>query len=111
VVTGEFSGAASKSCDGYIHEKGPVLMPTSRQKFRIKDMSKTAVRLEIFGVPNTPWQIEVQNLEGKILVKRGVLLDDDGRSTISLPGKRRITRIFLFPTRPSVLYEAIVWGR
>ena len=74
-------------------------------------MTLEPVQLELFGVPGTPWQVEGQNLEGKVLFNRIVALDDDGRGVLLLPSGRNLARLFFTPTRPSALREAVVWGR
>jgi membrane dipeptidase len=111
VVLGDFDGAPIQSCDHYLLRSGPVLPPASRQKLRLREMDRIPDRLEVFGEPGTPWQVEAQNLEGKVLVRRVVALDDKGHGTLPLPAKRNLARIFLSPTRPSALREAVVWGR
>ncbi|NLN62623.1 MAG: hypothetical protein GX146_07050 [Myxococcales bacterium] len=110
-ATGEYTGALPQACDHYLRTPGPVLQPSARHRFRISDMTRTPIKLELFGVPKTPWQIEGQNLEGKVLIRRSVLLDDDGHGEIPMPSNQKLTRFFLFPTRPSHLDEAVLWGR
>ncbi len=110
-VTGGMSGRVSRACDGYLLKTGPMLEAATRLKLRIQDMQRTPVRVEIFGEANTPWQVEAQNLEGKVLMRRGVALDRDGRGVLPLPEGRNLVRVFLSPTRPSILWEAVLWGR
>ena len=109
-VTGEREGLAAAACDGYIHRAGTRLTPASRHRVRIKDVVSLPVALEVFGEPGDPWQVEGQNLQGKILFHRFVQLDDAGTGTMSLPQNRRLTRLFLSPTRSSELKEAVIWG-
>ena len=111
LMSGEFSGSPLASCDTALLVDGPTLGPSARQRFRLKEMNRTPVLLEVFGVPGTPWQVEAQDLDGEILLKRGVLLDNSGRGSIPLPGAEKLTRVFLSPTRPSILREAVIWGR
>jgi membrane dipeptidase len=110
VVIGEYEGTASLACNKYLLDKGPVLPPQSRHKARIRDMTRRPARLELFGEPRTPWQVEGQNLEGKTLFNRIVALDEAGRGRLSLPSDRNLTRIFCSPTRTSTLSEIVVWG-
>ena len=109
-VIGDVSGIVLKSCDSRVLEDGPAFAAGSRQKFRIRDMSRKPVKLEVFGVADTPWQVEAQDLSGKILVKRVIRLDENGMGQIPLPGNRNLTRLFLNPARPSTLREVVVWG-
>ncbi len=110
-IVGEFEGPLSLSCNGYLLEKGTTLPPGSRQKFRLRDMTQSPVRLELFGEAGTPWQVEGQNLKGKVLFTRIVALDQNGNGVLPLPSKRNLTRLFCSPTRPSSLREAVVWGQ
>jgi hypothetical protein len=110
-AVGEYSGVLSQSCDHYLLTPGPTLEATTRQRFRVADIVRKPQKLEIFGVPGTPWQVEAQNLEGKVIVHRSVLLDHQGHGEVSMPANQNLTRFFLFPTRPSRLSEAILWGR
>jgi len=111
VVIGEFEGTPVQTCDRYLLRSGPNLPPASQQKLRLREMGRRPDRLELFGEPGTPWQVEAQNLAGKVLVRRVIMLDDSGRGSLPLPAKRNLARIFLSPTRPSALREAVVWGR
>jgi hypothetical protein len=111
VVSGEFDGAPLQTCDRLLLRAGPTLQAASRQKLRLREMDRMPARLELFGEPGTPWQVEAQNLDGKVLLHRVVALDQTGSGTLPLPAKRNLTRIFLSPTRPSALREAVVWGR
>jgi membrane dipeptidase len=110
VVIGDYEGVATLACNRYLMDKGPVLPPQSRHKVRIRDMKRRPVKLELFGEPRTPWQVEAQNLEGKTLFNRIVALDEEGRGTLSLPSGRNLTRLFCSPTRTSQLHEIVVWG-
>ncbi len=109
-VIGEYDGYPGLVCDKQLLDRGPTLPPASRQKIRLKDTKLSPVRLELFGEPGTPWQIEGQNLAGKVLFTRVVALDGKGRGQISLPARRNLIRIFCSPTRSSHLREAVVWG-
>jgi len=111
VVSGEYDGTPVQSCDRYLLRSGPLLPPASQQKLRLREMDRLPERLEVFGEPGTPWQVEAQDLAGKVLVRRVVALDDKGRGALPLPARRNLARIFLSPTRPSALREAVVWGR
>jgi len=110
-VSGEFSGELATACDGAVLAAGPKLAASSAQRLRLKDARLTPVKLELFGEPGTPWQIEAQDLSGKVLVRRIVALDGAGRGELPLPEKRNLARLFVSPTRASVLNEAVVWGR
>ncbi|MDJ0765570.1 MAG: membrane dipeptidase [Myxococcota bacterium] len=110
-ITGEYEGLSTGACNGFIIDSGPTLVPTSRIRLRIKDMTLSPVQLEIFGEPSTPWQIEGQNLSGRILFTRVVALDNSGRGLLPLPANRNLTRLFCSPTRTSSLKEAVVWGK
>ncbi|MCP4599105.1 MAG: amidohydrolase family protein [Proteobacteria bacterium] len=110
VVIEEFEGSPSLACNGYLLDRGPTLPPTSRQRIRIRDMTLNPIRLELFGEPGTPWQVEGQNLEGRVLFTRIVALDNQGKGVLSLPSGRNLTRLFCSPTRLSFLREAVVWG-
>ncbi len=110
-VIGEFEGSPALACNRYLLDRGPTLPPTSRQKIRLRDMSSQTVRLELFGDVGTPWQVEGQNLAGKVLFTRIVALDENGRGELSLPSGRNLTRLFCSPTRTSSLREVVVWGR
>jgi hypothetical protein len=109
-VIGEFSGSLAVSCDRYLRDSGAVIPPASKLKVRIRDMAMTPVTLELFGEPDVPWQVEGQNLEGKILFHRFVKLDGIGVGSMSLPQNRNLTRMFFSPTRASALREVVVWG-
>ena len=109
-LIGDVKGIALKSCDTRVLEEGPSFSPASRQKFRLRDMTRKPRMLEVFGVPDTPWQVEAQDLSGKSLVKRVVRLNENGVGQIPLPGNRNLTRLFLSPARPSTLREVVVWG-
>ncbi len=110
VVIGDYGGVATLACNRYLMDNGPALPPQSRHKTRIRDMKRRPVKLELFGEPRTPWQVEGQNLEGKTLFNRIVALDEQGRGSLSLPSSRNLTRIFCSPTRSSRLHEIVVWG-
>ena len=110
-VTGESDGLLSSACDHFVVRGGVTLPPSSRQRVRLKDVVSIPGALEIFGEPDVPWQVEGQNLAGKILFHRFVQLDGRGRGTMTLPENRNLTRLFLSPTRKSELREAVVWGR
>lgn len=110
-VVGEVKGPPLASCDHVLLKKELFIRPGSRQKIRLRDMGRTPVMLEIFGVPDTPWQVEAQDLSGEVLVKRGVRLDEHGVGQVPLPGNKNLTRLFLNPTRPSALREAVIWGK
>ena len=109
-LIGDVKGIALKSCDTRVLEEGPSFSAASRQKFRLRDMSRKPRMLEVFGVPDTPWQVEAQDLSGRILVKRVVRLNENGVGQIPLPGNKNLTRLFLNPARPSILREVVVWG-
>jgi membrane dipeptidase len=111
VVIGEVIGNPLQSCDRLVVEGGPTIPAATRQKLRVREMGRTPTQLELFGEPGTPWQVEAQNLDGKVLIRRVVALGDDGQGVLPLPAGRGLTRIFLSPTRSSVLREAVVWGR
>ena len=98
------------SCDRYLRNPGAVIPPASKLKVRVRDMAMTPVTLELFGEPDVPWQVEGQNLEGKILFHRFVKLDETGVGSMSLPQNRNLTRMFFSPTRASALREVAVWG-
>jgi hypothetical protein len=110
-VIGEFDGSLAISCDRYLRKPGALIPPASKLKVRIRDMAMTPVTLELFGEPEVPWQVEGQNLEGKILFHRFVKLDHTGNGSMSLPQDRNLTRMFFSPTRASALREVVVWGR
>ena len=110
-VIGEHTGVAVKSCDGFLLEQGPTLGAAVRLRLRLSDLRTTPARIEIFGDPGTPWQVEAQDLSGKVLMRRGVALDVDGRGSLPLPKGRNLTRVFLSPTRESSLREVVLWGR
>ncbi|MBN2343448.1 MAG: membrane dipeptidase [Deltaproteobacteria bacterium] len=109
-IIGEAKGVPASSCDHRVLEDGVALRPGNRQKIRLRDMTRTPVMLEVFGVPNTPWQVEAQSLNGDTLIKRGLLLDENGVGQLPLPENENLTRIFLNPTRPSTLREVVIWG-
>jgi membrane dipeptidase len=111
VVIGAADGLPLQTCDRFLLRSGPVLPAASQQKLRIRQMDRVPARIELFGEPGTPWQLEAQNLDGKVLLHRVVALDAEGRGSLPLPAKRNLARIFLSPTRPSALREAVVWGR
>lgn len=108
---GEIEGVPVAVCDHDLLGDGPRLPPESRIRLRLQDMRRTPSRVEIFGEPGTPWQVEAQDLDGKVLVLRGVALDERGRGSLPMPAGRNLARIFLSPTRESVLREAVLWGR
>ncbi len=110
-VVGESEGSAGLACNGLVLDQGARLAPSSRQKIRVRDMARAPVRLELFGEAGTPWQIEGQNLNGRVLLNRVIVLDDRGRGILPLPSGRNLTRLFCSPTRPSALNEIVVWGR
>jgi len=110
-VIGESEGAALRACDGYVVAPGPTLGPATRQRLRLVEVARTPVKVEIFGEAGTPWQVEAQDLGGKVLMRRVVALDRDGVGSLPLPSERGLVRVFLSPTRRSVLREAVVWGR
>jgi hypothetical protein len=110
-ISGESSGVPGAVCDHFVLRQGVTLPPTSRQRIRLKDVVSVPKTLEIFGEPDVPWQVEGQNLAGKILFHRFVQLDGRGVGTMSLPQNRGLTRLFLSPTRKSELKETVVWGR
>jgi membrane dipeptidase len=110
-VIGEFKGSPAVACDSYLLKNGAELPALSKQRIRLKDVKSTPVKFEIFGEPDTLWQVEGQNLEGKVLLNRIVQLDARGRGVLSMPGKRNLTRLFCSPTRMSTLREVVVWGR
>lgn len=110
-VMGDSTGAALRACDGRLTGSDFTLGAATRQRFRLQDMRFEPVRIEIFGEPGTPWQVEAQNLEGKVLVRRGVALDEKGLGSLPLPSGRNLTRVFVSPTRESNLREAVIWGR
>jgi microsomal dipeptidase-like Zn-dependent dipeptidase len=110
-VQGEFAGALEGACDGYVLAAGPKLAASSSLRLRIEDVRLVPERLELFGEPGTPWQIEAQDLDGTVLIRRIVALGPDGRGELPLPEKRNLTRLFVSPTRASILFEAVVWGR
>jgi microsomal dipeptidase-like Zn-dependent dipeptidase len=110
-ASGDFSGDLKTACDGYVLDGGAKLAASSVQRLRLKEMTFAPTALEIFGEPGTPWQIEGQALDGKVLFRRIVALGEGGRGEMSLPENRNLTRIFLSPTRASTLREAVVWGR
>ncbi len=108
---GEFEGVLAASCNGTITDRGAMLEAGSRQKARLTNVKRSPVRLELFGDPGTPWQVEGQNLDGKVLFKRVIALDDSGNATVPLPQNRGLVRLFFSPTRTSGLREIVVWGR
>ncbi len=110
-VIGESKGSPPLGCNGYLLDRGALLPPTSRQKIRIRDIQRRPVRLELFGDPGTPWQVEGQNLEGKVLFNRIVKLDEHGKGALPLPSGRNLIRLFCSPTRLSALGEVVIWGR
>ena len=110
-VSGDFSGELAAACDGYVLDGGTSLAAASVQRFRLRDMTYRPESIEIFGEPGTPWQVEGQDLSGRVLLRRIVALGADGRGTLSLAEGRNLTRLFLSPTRASALREAVVWGR
>ncbi len=108
-VIGESKGGAASACNRQVLGDGPTILSSSRIKFRIH--SKRAPHyIELFGISNTPWQIEAQNLNGDIVLRRGLRLDSGGHGKIRLPSGKNVIRLFLSPTRPSVLHEAVIWG-
>ena len=110
-VSGEVAEAPATACDHDLLDNGPRLSPTGRIRLRLRDMQRIPERIEIFGEPGTPWQVEAQDLDGGILVRRVVALDERGRGSLPMPAGRNLTRIFLSPTRESTLREAVLWGR
>ncbi len=110
-VSGPFEGKPGSSCNGYVRDGGTLLTPSSRHRFRMLEVSSSPVTLEIFGDPNDLWQVEAQNLSGKILFHHIVQLDDRGMGTLSLTTATGLTRLFLNPTRATALKEAVIWGR
>jgi microsomal dipeptidase-like Zn-dependent dipeptidase len=110
-VTGEKDGEAELACDGFLTEHGATLSPSSRQRFRIQDKSREPISLELWGDPGIPWQVEAQNLSGKVLFHRMVQLDEQGSGSVFLPTGRDLTRLFCSPTRPASLKEVVIWGR
>ncbi len=110
-VSGQFEGRPAFSCNGFVREVGVSLKPSTKQRFRLKDVASTPVTLEIFGDPGVIWQVEAQNLAGKIIFHKIVQLNDSGNGTLSLPSGSNLTRLFLSPTRMSALKEAVIWGR
>lgn len=109
-VAGEAQGKITLACDRDISQIGVTLEPTSRQRFRLQDVSRRPVKLEVFGQPNSPWQVVGQNLEGRVLFTRMLALNEQGKGELSLPGGRNLTRVFLSPTRRAHLKEVVVWG-
>ncbi|MBN2802328.1 MAG: membrane dipeptidase [Deltaproteobacteria bacterium] len=109
-VSGEFKGSPGEACNGYIFDNGVTLLSSSRLKLRVHSQLELNY-LEIYGLPRTPWQIEAQNLNGDIALHRSVRLDESGVARISLPKNNRIVRIFISPTRPTQLREAVIWGK
>lgn len=110
--TGELtSGSPAAACDHDLLGAGPRLPPEARIRLRLRDMRREPARVEIFGEPGTPWQVEAQDLDGKVLVLRGVALDERGQGSLPMPAGRNLARIFLSPTRESHLREAVLWGR
>ena len=110
-VMGEQAGIPNTACDGFVLADGTRLPPTSRHRFRLKDVASTPVSLEIFGEPGARWQVEGQNLAGKILFHRFVQLSASGSGQMELVKNRNLTRLFLSPTQISTLNEAVIWGR
>ncbi len=109
-ATEALSGVAQDACDGNIITGTLVLKPLGQLKVRIRDASRSPVKLEVFGEPGVPWQLEGQNLEGRVLFHRSVALDSRGRAEIPLPSNRNLTRIFFSPSRKAQLGEVVVWG-
>jgi hypothetical protein len=110
-VMGEVVGIPNTACDGFVLVDGSRLAPSSRHRIRLRDVSSSPMTLEIFGEPDARWQVEGQNLAGKILFHRFVQLSLDGVGRMGLPKERNLTRLFLSPTRTSTLKEAVVWGK
>lgn len=110
-VIGESVGSPGSACNGFILEQGVELPPSSKQRFRLTDMASEPVRLELFSEAQGIWQVEAQNVDGRPLTTRVVQLDDRGRGEVALPKGRGLARIFVSPTRRSILKEAVVWGR
>jgi membrane dipeptidase len=108
---GEIEGVPVAACDHDLLGVGPRLPPATRIRLRLQEMRRTPSRVEIFGEAGTPWQVEAQDLDGKVLVLRVVALDEQGRGSLPMPAGRNLARIFLSPTRESVLREAVLWGR
>jgi membrane dipeptidase len=110
-VIGEFEGALGSACDGYVLDEGPRIPPGSRLKARLADVRRSPLRLEIFAEPGTPFQVEGQNLEGKVLFTHMVVVEKDGSGVLALKPGRNLTRVFLAPTRPTSVREVVVWGQ
>jgi hypothetical protein len=110
-ISGAFEGKPGSSCNNYVRDTGTQLTPSSRHRFRIQDTASSPVTLEIFGDPNVLWQVEAQNLAGKILFHHIVQLDNTGTGSLSLASGKGLVRLFLNPTRVSALKEAVIWGR
>lgn len=110
-VSGTFDGPPASACNSYVRDAGTTIYPSGRLRVRLRDMSCAPIKLEIFGDPNVPWQVEAQNLKGRILFHRTVQLDANGNGAVGLPSDRKLTRLFLSPTRASALKEAVVWAR
>ena len=110
-VSGGGEGRPAAACNGLVRDAGAVIRPSGRIRIRLRDMTVSPVTLEIFGEPRVPWQLEAQNLAGKILFHRTIQLDDDGVGAAPVPSDRNLTRVFLSPTRVSTLKEAVIWGR
>lgn len=109
-TVGAVSQATQNACDGNIVTSALVLKPSGNLKVRIRDMGRGPKKLELFGAPGVPWQLEGQNLQGRVLFHRSVALDRQGRAEIPLPSGRNLTRIFLSPSREARIDEVVVWG-
>ncbi|MDD5309408.1 MAG: membrane dipeptidase [Deltaproteobacteria bacterium] len=110
-IIGEFEGALASACDGAVLADGPRIPPGSRLKARLVDVRRSPLKLEIFAEPGTPFQVEGQNLEGKVLFTHMVVVEKDGSGVLPLKPGRNLTRVFLAPTRPASLREVVIWGQ
>lgn len=110
-VSGDHAGEPAGACDGTVLSGGPRLAASSVLRVRLREMAYSPKSIELFGEAGTPWQVEGQDLDGRVLLRRIVALGADGRGELPLPKDRNLTRLFLSPTRESALREAVVWGR
>ncbi|HUT77965.1 MAG TPA: membrane dipeptidase, partial [Polyangia bacterium] len=55
---GEISGVPAAACDHDLLGDGPRLPPATRIRLRVREMQRTPERIEVFGEPGTPWQVE-----------------------------------------------------